>query len=125
MAGANVYENFSNDIYNALEQAREELSKYHTLNLIFPSDSYFPCDIVTGFVNFCQKYAFAYSIINNISEEQIREGEVYINLIEDDLVLLLDNIIIGIIIHDKDLLFWFVDRNKRPASVLFNLGGYL
>ncbi|OYZ44671.1 MAG: transcriptional regulator, partial [Sphingobacteriales bacterium 24-40-4] len=33
---AAVYENFEKDIYNALEQARDQLSKYHTLKIIFP-----------------------------------------------------------------------------------------
>ena len=44
-----VYENFEDDIYNALSKALESLSKYHTLKLIFPENSYFPKEIVKGF----------------------------------------------------------------------------
>lgn len=41
---AAVYEDFSKDIYQALSQALESLSKYHTLKIIFPENSYFPND---------------------------------------------------------------------------------
>ncbi|WP_315817823.1 hypothetical protein [Paraflavitalea speifideaquila] len=37
-----VYENFEKDIYNALEQALQQLSKYDTLKIIFPAYTYFP-----------------------------------------------------------------------------------
>ncbi|MDR6786173.1 DNA-binding transcriptional regulator YhcF (GntR family) [Pedobacter africanus] len=90
---AAVYENFENDIYNALEQAREHLSKYHTIKLIMPKRSYYPMEILKGFYRFCQQYAFAAKVVNQIQAEEIAEGEVYINLMEDDLVILIERII--------------------------------
>lgn len=88
-----IYENFEQDIYNALEQALQQLSKYHTINIIFPEYTYHPNEILTGLHKFCQQYAFNYNIIANIKKEQIKKGEVYINLMEDDLVHLLEKII--------------------------------
>ncbi|MGV3509807.1 MAG: substrate-binding domain-containing protein [Sphingobacteriaceae bacterium] len=90
---AAVYENFESDIYNALEQAKEVLSKYHTIKLIFPEKSYYPKEIKKGLLRFCQQYAFTHKIISDISTETIEEGEVYINLMEDDLVTLIEKII--------------------------------
>lgn len=90
---AAAYENFEQNIYDALEQALSHLSKYHTLKIIFPKNSYFPKEILKGFRRFCQQYAFTHHIINNISIEPINEGEVFINLMEDDLVVLLERII--------------------------------
>jgi DNA-binding transcriptional regulator YhcF (GntR family) len=90
---AAVYENFEKDIYSALEQANEHLSKYHTLKLIFPEKSYFPREIITGFERFAQEYAFTYKIVNDIAHEPIQEGEVYINLMEDDMVTLIERIV--------------------------------
>jgi DNA-binding transcriptional regulator YhcF (GntR family) len=90
---AAVYENFEKDIYNALEQARDQLSKYHTLKIIFPDKSYFPNEIIKGFNRFCQQYAFSHKIVNDISTEAIQEGEVFINLMEADLVTLIERII--------------------------------
>jgi len=90
---AAAYENFEKDIYEALEQAREQLQKYHTLKIIFPDRSYFPGEIVKGFIRFCQQYAFSYRIISDVFSEPISEGEVFINLMEDDLVVLIERII--------------------------------
>lgn len=90
---AAVYENFEKDIYGALEQAIEYLSKYDTLKLIFPEKSYFPKEIVQGFERFAQQYAFSYSIVSDIRSEPVREGEVFINLMEDDMVTLIERII--------------------------------
>jgi len=87
-----VYENFEKDIYGALNQARAQLSKYHTIKLIFPEHSYYPVEILNGFKRFCQQYAFNHEVINNISVVPINKGEVFINLMEDDLVKLLERI---------------------------------
>lgn len=90
---AAVYENFEQDIYVALEKVLDKLSKYDTLKIIFPENSYFPEEILNGFYKFCQDYAFNYKIVHNISQEIIQKGEVYINLMEDDLVTLIKNIL--------------------------------
>jgi DNA-binding transcriptional regulator YhcF (GntR family) len=88
-----VYQNFERDIYTSLEKAGEALSRYDTLNLIFPENSYAPREITEGFINFCRDFAFDYRIISSISDETIREGQVYINIMEDDLVILIEKII--------------------------------
>ncbi|WP_028296521.1 GntR family transcriptional regulator [Olivibacter sitiensis] len=90
---AAVYEDFSKDIYTALEEALPLLGKYHTLKLIFPDKSYYPKDIIKGFYRFCQQYAFEHWLVADVTEEEIQQGEVYINLMEDDLIALLDRVI--------------------------------
>jgi DNA-binding transcriptional regulator YhcF (GntR family) len=90
---AAVYQNFEQDIYSALEKAREQLSKYHTVKIIFPGYTYHPVEILKGCSRFCQEYAFAYKVVHSIAGEPIGEGEVYINLMEEDLVVLVERII--------------------------------
>jgi len=90
---AAVYENFSKDIYGALQNASERLHKYHTLKILFPKNSYYPQEIVDGFCRFCQDYAFNYSVIDTISREEIKSGEVYISVMEDDLVSIIELIL--------------------------------
>ncbi|RZK63419.1 MAG: GntR family transcriptional regulator, partial [Pedobacter sp.] len=75
---AAAYENFEKNIYDALEEGRVHLSKYHTLKIIFPEKSYFPKEILRGFHRFCQQYAFSHKVVSNISAEPIGEGEVFI-----------------------------------------------
>lgn len=88
-----VYENFEKDIYNALDQAKELLSKYHTLKIVFPKKSYFPLEILDGFKKFCLEYAFNCKVVNNIDTEEIEEGNAFINLMESDLVTLIERIV--------------------------------
>ena len=90
---AAVYENFEKDIYGALEQALEQLSKYHTIKIIFPEYTYHPKEILKGFYRFCNQYAFNYKMVHDISIEPVKEGEVFINLMENDLVILIEKIL--------------------------------
>ncbi len=90
---AAVYENFEEDIYNSLVQANHKLSKYHTIKIIFPEYTYYPTEILKGFYRYCQQYAYNYKVIRNIENEPIKEGEVFINLMENDLVYLIEKIL--------------------------------
>src|SRR5687768_3441340 len=90
---AAVYENFENDIYNALVQATPRLSKYHTIKIVFPEYTYHPKEILEGFYRYCQEYAFSYKVIHTIENEPVREGEVFITLMEYDLVVLIEKIL--------------------------------
>jgi DNA-binding transcriptional regulator YhcF (GntR family) len=90
---AAVYQNFEKDIFLALERAREPLSKYHTIKIIFPRHTYHPVEILKGCSRFCQEYAFSYKVVRSIADETIGEGEVFINLMEEDLVTLIERII--------------------------------
>ena len=90
---AGAYENFEKDIYVSLDLAREQLKKYHTIKLIFPKESYFPTEIIKGFTRFCQQYAFSHKVISSLIEEELLEGVAYINLMENDLVVLIEKII--------------------------------
>ncbi len=87
---AAIYEDFEKDIYNALSEMREALSKYHTLKILFPKRSYFPNEIIDGYRRFCQQYAFNYKVVSSIEKEPIEEGEAFIILMEDDLVALIE-----------------------------------
>jgi DNA-binding transcriptional regulator YhcF (GntR family) len=109
-----VYENFKKDIYTALEQALEQLQKYHTLKLIFPENSYYPEEIVQGFISFCHEFTFGFKIVHDISEEPIKKGEVYINLMDNDLVVLIERIIESKLKIGKDV--GVISYNETPLK---------
>ena len=100
---AAVYENFEEDIYNALVQANNKLSKYHTIKIIFPEYTYHPKEILEGFYRYCQQYAFNYKIVHDIDEEYIQPGEVLISLMENDLVVLIEKILAAKLKVGKDV----------------------
>jgi DNA-binding transcriptional regulator YhcF (GntR family) len=84
-----VYQDFANDIYNALSEAKDLLSRYRKLKIIFPADSYHPKEILSGFRRFCAEFAFDYDIVRDISSSPIESRDAYINLMEDDLIVLI------------------------------------
>ncbi|TDH28810.1 GntR family transcriptional regulator [Segetibacter sp. 3557_3] len=127
-----VYENFEKDIYNALEEALPQLSKYHTVNMILPEYTYHPNEIITGFKRFCQEYAFNYKIVHNINKEVIKKGEVYINLMEDDLVILIEKIMghewqvgkdVGVISYNETALKKIILNGITTISTDFQMIG--
>jgi hypothetical protein len=129
---AAVYEDFENDIYHALEQANNELSKYNTLKIVFPEYSYHPKEILEGFYRFCQQYAFNYKVIHNIEDEVIQEKEVYLVLMESDLVLLIEKILathltvgkeVGVISYNETALKRIILNGITTISTDFQMMG--
>jgi DNA-binding transcriptional regulator YhcF (GntR family) len=129
---ASVYENFEQDIYNALLEAKRILFKYHTIKIIFPAHSYFPKEIVHGFERFCSEYGFTHAVVHDIDQEEIKQGEVYINLMENDLVILVEKIIaqkleigtdIGVISYNETPLKRIILNGITTISTDFQLMG--
>ena len=89
---SSVYENFEQDIFGALKAALPMLQKYKKIKIVFPAFNYFPDEILKGFHSFCNEYAFENEVIYDISAVQLDAGDVYLNLVEDDLVILLGKI---------------------------------
>lgn len=117
---AAVYEDFEQDIYSALTEAKSRLEKYHTLKIVFPKKGYFPNEIVSGFKRFCMQYAFNHVIVGNISLEEVSTGEAYINLMEDDLVVLIEKIISQNLTLGKDV--GVISYNETPLKKLILKG---
>jgi len=125
-----VYENFETDLFNALEELRPNLAKYHTLKIIFPESSYYSEKILCGFANFCRKYAYRNQVINCIATEKIASGIVYITLMEDDLVTLIEKVVkqnlnvgkdIGVISYNETPLKKIILDGITTISTDFNL----
>ncbi len=129
---AAVYENFEEDIYNALVQANNKLSKYHTIKIVFPEYTYYPKEILEGFFRYCQQYAFTYKVVRHIENEPIKEGEVYITLMENDLVVLIEKILgtkmkvgkhVGVISYNETPLKKIILNGITTISTDFQLMG--
>ena len=127
-----VYENFEQDIYNALTQARESLARYHTIKIIFPEHSYFSLEILRGFEKFCIENNFNHDVVHDLAQSTISRGEVYINLMESDLVILIERIIsqkfeigkdIGVISYNETPLKKIILNGITTISTDFQLMG--
>ena len=80
-----VYQEYDKDIQSALTFGLDLLRKYKQLNLVFPQAEYYPPYIVRGFHIFCQINGFSHTIIDRMEDTEIRQGEAYIIVSDDDL----------------------------------------
>ncbi len=87
-----VYQNFDKDIYSALVDLNPELKKYKQLKLCLRKRTYHPLEIKKGFIKFCAEFAYDFNIVEEIEKEEIEKNTTYINLMENDLVILIKKI---------------------------------
>lgn len=117
---AAVYQDFEKDIYAALVQMINKLSKYQTIKIIFPDYTYHPRQILQGLHRFCIEYAFNYEVVTDVGKAEISEGEVYIILMEDDLVTLIEKVIETKLVVGKQI--GIISYNETPIKKLIHNG---
>jgi DNA-binding transcriptional regulator YhcF (GntR family) len=87
-----VFQDFKQDIYNALKKLTSKLKKYERLILVFPSQSSYPYpeNILSGFKKYAVEEGFQYVVISEIGESIVPQNkEAYILIEENDLVNLI------------------------------------
>ena len=91
-----TYQDFKEDIYNALVEASSLLKKYDKLILIYPEDKIhtYPADILAGFKRFCGFNNFKFEIYSDalaIAPKDYNKS-AFVVLEESDLVTIIKNI---------------------------------
>jgi len=71
-----VYQDFDQDVYDALTDGKDLLQKYSKLIMIFPGGKE-PEGRMIGFQRFCIEYGFDSEIIRNLENKTIESGEAY------------------------------------------------
>ena len=87
-----VYQDFKQDIYDALLSALDLFEKYKRLCIIFPSHSNHPMEIVEGASYFCVEHRKSLAVVDSIEREELVAGTAYIVISESDLAKLLKRI---------------------------------
>jgi DNA-binding transcriptional regulator YhcF (GntR family) len=71
-----VYQDFEQDVYDALTDGLDLLRKYKKLIMIFPGGKE-PEGRMMGFQRFCEENGFASEIIRNLENKTAKKGEAY------------------------------------------------
>ena len=71
-----VYQDFEQDVYDALIDGLDLLRKYTKLIMIFPGGKE-PEGRMLGFQRFCNEKGFKSEIIRNVTNKEIKTGEAY------------------------------------------------
>ena len=75
-----IYQDFSRDIYNALEKAGDKLQKYKRLILVAPGTLFHSELVVEGFKKFARDSGFPTKIVQDIDANDFYPGDVYLTL---------------------------------------------
>jgi DNA-binding transcriptional regulator YhcF (GntR family) len=90
-----IYQDYENDIYNALLEGHKKIANYKKLVLVYPDKSVYPYPkrIVHGFRKFCIEKSLDFEIIDEIYDDTVlKKGDLFITIVEDDLVNLIHQI---------------------------------
>jgi DNA-binding transcriptional regulator YhcF (GntR family) len=89
-----VYQDFEQDIYNALTAALVRLRQYRRLTLVLSKDhfQYVPQTMLTGFRRFSHDYKIDCRIVDNYVDDLVQSGEAFLLFAERDLVAFLKQV---------------------------------
>ena len=90
-----IYQDFENDIYNALKEGLPKILRYGKLILAYPENSVYPYPrrILHGFRKFCVEHKIDFEVIDEIYDDIIlKKGDLFITIEETDLVSLVNQI---------------------------------
>lgn len=109
-----VFENFRKNVYKALETVQQDLRKYSTIRLLTSPKTLISPEVTKGFNLFCQQYGFGREISTNINQLEIKTGEVFICMNDDDLVVLIEKITMLGLQVGKDV--GIISYNETPLK---------
>jgi DNA-binding transcriptional regulator YhcF (GntR family) len=84
-----VFQNFELDVYEALENANDILSKYQRMVLIFPTEENYPIEIIRGIRSFCNLHHKEIIVKEHFDDEILQKNTVYLVVEEPDLAELI------------------------------------
>ena len=122
-----IYQNFQDDIYYSLKQSLVLLNKYKKIVLLFPEKKQ-PQGMLIGFQKFRKSTNFPYEVINTLENRELKRGEVYLILDDQNLIILIKKIKeqqlklghdIGIISYNDTLLKEIVENGITTISTDF------
>lgn len=114
-----VFQNHKKDIYEGLLKAKEKISKYKKLIMIFPGFRE-PLGMKIGFEKFCIDFSFQNEVITEFKNREIEIGEVYVIPNDRDLVLVIEKAKAQKLILGKD--FGIISYNETPLKKVVENG---
>jgi DNA-binding transcriptional regulator YhcF (GntR family) len=88
-----VFEHFSNDIDQAIQELAPGLRKYQCINLIFPAHTHYPGTLSGAFTRACTKRNLVCRVSADLTKDMVRDGEAFIVLSDEHLMFLVREII--------------------------------
>lgn len=117
-----IYQDFENDIYDALKTGIKKIERYNKLFLVYPDNTVYPYPrrILHGFRKFCVENQLEFEVINEIFDDIIlKKGDLFITIEEADLVSLVKQIRDEELILGKEI--GIISYNDTPLKELLGI----
>ncbi|WP_406684682.1 GntR family transcriptional regulator [Seonamhaeicola sp. MEBiC1930] len=117
-----IFQDFENDIYNALRSGLSKIGKYSKLVLVYPEKAQYPYPrrILKGFTKFCVENAIDFEVLNEVYEDIIlKKGDLFITIEESDLVNLVNQIREDEYVMGEDI--GVISYNDTPLKELLGI----
>ncbi len=85
-----IIQDFKTGTYSALCMAHEQILKYKKINLAYPEKEGHSINLKEGFESYCDEHSMAFETVNSLKEIEIRRGESYLTVSDNDLIYLLN-----------------------------------
>lgn len=127
-----ITENYRRNMYKAMEAMLGDVRKYDTIKIITSPGLGLSSEMAMGFNLFCQQHSFERAVESNVHQLEIKKGETFICLNDDDLVTLVEKIGIqqlevgedvGIISYNETPLKKFILKGITTISTDFEQMG--
>ncbi|TDD93475.1 GntR family transcriptional regulator, partial [Flavobacterium cellulosilyticum] len=117
-----IYQDFENDIYNALIEGLPKIQTYKKLILVYPEKAVYPYPrrILHGFRKFCVENKINFEILDEVYDDMIiKKGDLFITIEESDLVNLVKQIRDEEYVLGKDI--GIISYNDTPLKELLGI----
>ena len=117
-----IYQDYENDIYNALKEGVSKINKYQKIILIYPDKAVYPYPrrILHGFMKFCVEHNLFFEVLSEVYDDMIlKNGDLFITIEESDLVNLVKQIRDTTLVLGKDI--GIISYNETPLKELLGI----
>jgi len=121
-ANVEIYQDFENDIFGALQSFLEEITKYEKMILVYPENTVYPYPkrIAHGFRKFCAQHDIVFEIADEIYDEMLlMNGDLFVVIDESALVNLIKQIRNDGLVLGEDI--GIISYNETPLKELLDI----
>ena len=129
---AYVCQGFDTTLYECLVSGIDLLRKYNRIIFVYPNTTEHPDSCIPYFEKFCTDFDFPYALTEEVAEEEIRPGTVFLIVNHTDLVELVKIVRkkkykngedIGIVVFNDEPIFEILDNGITSISTDFKMMG--
>lgn len=80
-----VYQDFRQDIYDALQSAKDLLDKYNSVLLVSTSLAYKPREIISGIQAYCEENGKTFDVVADVTQVKLEKGQAFITMADAEL----------------------------------------